>query len=51
MKRVNFIRTIGLASIGMGLPGLANGMRVKITENLPSLLVDSEGGATGESRL
>ncbi|MEE9460843.1 MAG: dienelactone hydrolase family protein, partial [Bacteroidales bacterium] len=43
MKRVNFIRTIGLASIGMGLPGLANGMRVKITENLPSLLVDSEG--------
>jgi dienelactone hydrolase len=43
MKRVNFIRTIGLASIGMGLPGLANGMSLKITENLPSLLVDPEG--------
>ena len=43
MKRVNFIRTIGLASIGMGLPGLANGMRVKNIEDLPPLLVDSEG--------
>ena len=46
MKRVNFIRTIGLAGIGLGLPGLAghaNGIRLKITEDLPPLLVDSEG--------
>ena len=43
MKRINFIRTIGLAGVGLGVPGLANGISLKTTETLPPLLVDQEG--------
>jgi len=43
MKRVNFIRTIGLAGIGLGITGLTKGMKVKNTEELPPLMVDPEG--------
>ncbi len=43
MKRVNFIRTIGLAGIGISLPALTNGISLKMNENLPPLLVDPEG--------
>ncbi len=43
MKRVNFIRTIGLAGVGLGVPGLANGISLKMNENLPPLLIDPEG--------
>jgi dienelactone hydrolase len=46
MKRVNFIRAIGLAGIGLSIPGMAgqaDGMRVKSTEELLPLLVDSDG--------
>ncbi len=47
MKRINFIRTIGLAGVGLGVPGLAagltNGISLKTNETLPPLLVDQEG--------
>jgi len=43
MKRVNFIRTISLAGIGMSLSGPLRGISLKIDENLPPLLVDPEG--------
>ncbi len=45
MKRISFLRTIGLASIGtgIGLPGMAKGIEKFNTVDLPPLLVDSEG--------
>ena len=43
MKRINFIRTIGLAGIGLSVPGLASGMSLKNSEDLPPLLFDPEG--------
>ncbi len=45
MKRISFLRTIGLASIGtgIGLPGMAKGIEKFNTVDLPSLLVDPEG--------
>ena len=43
MKRIQFIRSIGLAGIGLGIPGLVNGMKTQNTENLPPLLVDPDG--------
>jgi hypothetical protein len=43
MKRVNFIRTIGLAGIGLSVPGLASGMSLNNSEDLPPLLFDPEG--------
>jgi dienelactone hydrolase len=43
MKRIHFISTIGLAGIGLGIPGLVNGMKTQNTENLPPLLVDPDG--------
>ncbi len=43
MKRVTFIRSIGLAGIGLGIPGLATGISVKNSGELPPLLVGPEG--------
>ena len=43
MKRVDFLRTMGVAGMGMSIPGLAHGMTEINTPDLPPLLVDSEG--------
>ncbi|MCD4709438.1 MAG: dienelactone hydrolase family protein [Bacteroidales bacterium] len=43
MKRIDFLKTMGVAGIGMGIPGLAHGMTETETPDLPPLLVDSKG--------
>jgi dienelactone hydrolase len=43
MKRINFIRTVSLAGLGLGIPGFLNGTKVKDAEDLPPLLIDPEG--------
>jgi dienelactone hydrolase len=43
MKRVDFLRTMGVAGMVIGIPGLAHGMTEINTPDLPPLLVDSEG--------
>ena len=43
MNRIDFLRTIGVAGISIGLPGLVHGMTESNTPDLPPLLVDSEG--------
>lgn len=45
MKRIDFLKSIGVAGIGMGFPGLAHGMMDFNVEVLPPLLIDSDGGS------
>ncbi len=43
MKRIDFIKTLGVAGMGMGIPGLAHGITEINTPDLPPLLFDREG--------
>ena len=43
MQRIDFLRTMGIAGVGMGIPGLVHGMTESNTLDLPPLLVDSKG--------
>ena len=43
MKRVDFLRIMGVAGIGIGIPGWAHGLTEINTPDLPPLLVNSKG--------
>ncbi|MEN8227035.1 MAG: dienelactone hydrolase family protein [Bacteroidota bacterium] len=43
MKRIDFLKAMGVAGIGLGLPGLAHGMTETDTPDLPPLLINSKG--------
>ena len=43
MYRIDFLRTMGVTGLGLGLPGLVHGITKSNTPDLAPLLVDSEG--------
>lgn len=43
MKRVNFIRSLCLAGLGLSIPGFLNAVKANDGEDLPTLLVDPDG--------
>jgi dienelactone hydrolase len=50
MDRIQFLRILGLAGIGLTAAGLTNGMTTLRQGNLPSLLVDRDGNPILTSR-